>query len=457
MSGKMTVGWWLRYCVLLLVSLAGGCSALDPKPTPPPASADARNIAVFFDGTANDLGSGTNTSDLYQLVLAQGHIGTFYIEGVGAKGKPVGLAMAWGIGQRVRLAYAYLAEHYREGDQVYLFGFSRGADSARILASLLYHAGLPGRPLPSATPDALAELVFDAYKCGTYERNAVCASHEWGSAKRIERVNAALAIRHVDPMKPVPVRFLGLWDTVEALGWPDYEENVDVPNHRYADQLCNVEQAAHALSLDDNRARIFTPILLTRVHLLSDCGRGDTRDISDTRVRAQIKAEVSAKVEEIYFAGAHADVGGGYEGQQGRLSGVSLNWMIRKAIEAGLPLRADSHASLPRPEDPLADGNDAEGEFPNFLMYKRMYRNIDAYAEHDESVTPVVKFHHSLRKRLAQRPRSGAEYGGPDPVYQQRLRALVKDGRFESCFPANGDGLRPLSEVTCRNLIISNP
>ena len=226
-----------------MAALVSGCAALKLERTDPPApSLGPRKIAGFFDGTSNHVADGTNTSELFVLARGQGDVGTFYIEGVGAKGKPIGLAMAWGIGERVRLAYAYLAEHYRPGDDIYIFGFSRGAYSGRILASMLYHAGL----LSGITAEELSDLVFDAYNCPMLESDKVCSNPgEWGSAKRIEKVTTALSRYQLPRVVPVPVRFTGLWDTVEALGWPDYKEDVDVPNPRYADQLCNV-RAAHA-------------------------------------------------------------------------------------------------------------------------------------------------------------------------------------------------------------------
>lgn len=432
------------FVALWMVVLLYGCASLNRIAEPPPAAEKPRTLTIFFDGTSNDLKNprrSTNVAQLYEMVRAQKNVGTFYIDGVGAQGKPIGLAMAWGIGERVRLAYAYLAEHYQEGDKIYIFGFSRGAYSARILASMLYHAGMPNQSLPAGmTPEALAGIVFEAYKCGTLKSSDDCAM--WGSAKRIQRINVSLKDNKIPIAKgAVRVDFMGLWDTVEALGWPDYEENIDVPNPRYADQLCNVGKAAHAVALDDNRARIFTPILLTRRHLLADCGRGEFAGLDD----AALKAAVKAKVEEVYFPGAHADVGGGYTDQQGRLDGVSLNWMMQQARDANFPLSAQFRVA----EEPLAKGNDPEAEFPFSFFYKRMYRNIDAYADHPDSVTPVVKFHCSLVARFADKARGPAEYGGPEDEYQKDLRRQLTFSRFESCFPEKKGGLREYADPSC--------
>lgn len=419
----------------MLLFLAGCASMPAPNTSKPPVSQAPRNIAIFFDGTYNHAGSGTNVAVLHDWLRGQSHdIGLFYIEGVGAHGKIIGMAMAWGIGYRVRQAYTYLLENYRDGDNIYLFGFSRGAYSARILAAMLYHAGLPLHAISPAQAQDLSETIYTAFK------------GDMSSADRIASTASAASRAGGGTMRAVPVRFMGLWDTVEALGWPDYEENVDVPNPRYGDQLCNVQQAAHAVSLDDNRARIFTPILLTRHHLLRDCGRGGVPD--DAAQRADI---INGKVNEVYFAGAHADVGGGYDDGVGKLSGVSLNWMLGQALKAGLlPDHADNAAITPPtfPADPLAPSHDPEGDLPYSMFYKRMYRAIDTYADSAESTTRRIRFHHALKQRIETLPRGASEYAGSDPKAREAMPASGT-GRFDTCFPQQGD-VRRYREEACQ-------
>ena len=138
----------------------------------------------------------------------------------------------------------------------------------------------------------------------------------------------------------VPVKVLGLWDTVEALCTPAVIDNVrirflsappvidtDEPNRRYGEKLCNVERAYHALSIDDNRATIFTPLPLARAHMFSGCARGRGMLDEDGRIRSEA-------LQEVWFSGAHSDVGGGYA--SGALSGVSLSWMLNRLRCTGL-------------------------------------------------------------------------------------------------------------------------
>jgi len=143
----------------------------------------------------------------------------------------------------------------------------------------------------------------------------------------------------------VPVKVLGLWDSVQALGLLPIVENLgmrlrsrppkldaDEPNRRYGEKLCNVERAYHAMSIDDNRASIFTPLLLSRAHMFEGCARGKGMLDKDGAIKPEA-------LQEVWFSGAHSDVGGGYS--TSALSGVSLNWMLNR-------LRCDE--ILPRSE-----------------------------------------------------------------------------------------------------------
>src|SRR5690606_14397003 len=90
---------------------------------------------------------------------------TFYVEGIGAEDKLVGAATGWGFRYRIKQAYAYLLMNHHEQDRIFLFGFSRGAYSARVLASLLHYGGLPVEPVArEAQARRIADVTFNAYK-----------------------------------------------------------------------------------------------------------------------------------------------------------------------------------------------------------------------------------------------------------------------------------------------------
>ena len=113
----------------------------------------------------------------------------------------------------------------------------------------------------------------------------------------------------------IDIETLNLFDTVEALGAPDNSFNPCCPNENHLEQFCNVKKVNHAVSLDDNRARIFTPILAS-CSCISDC---KNRTLDDF-------------VNEVWFAGAHSDVGGGYKTENGKmddnLAHIPLKWMM---------------------------------------------------------------------------------------------------------------------------------
>ncbi|PIA77699.1 hypothetical protein BFR04_09695 [Gaetbulibacter sp. 4G1] len=264
-----------------------------------------KKLLVFIDGTGNSESSNTNIAKLYNLVTLQENknIQAVYIEGVGTKGKVIGLATGWGIGEDVRIAYQFLVDNYKKEnkDEIYIFGFSRGAYAARILAGFVDVAGV--FDLSKLDKKKKKETIKKLYR--TYkEKNANADERREEIAKKFKNFKS---------QTDVNIEFMGLWDTVEALGLPNSKEDYKRPNTRYNDQLCNVKKAAHALSLNDQRAYLFTPILLTEKHLFEKCKR---------------PIDIDKKVEEVWFFGAHSDVGGGYKNTF--IPNYSLNWMIKK-------------------------------------------------------------------------------------------------------------------------------
>lgn len=350
----------------------------------------SKKIVIFFDGTANDPNSDTNIKQLHSLVSLQNRddIATSYIKGVGASGEILGMAMGWGIGFDVREAYEFLLKTYNPKDEIYIFGFSRGAYASRILSAILYYGGIPKiDPIMKDDVDtfdyrSLTEDIYGAYK-GDKKREQ----------RREEILKVLKNIQHmnIDKIGPVPVEVLGLWDTVEALGIPNYEENIDIPNTKYGDQLCNVNNAYQALSIDDNRANIFTPILITRKHLYHACKEWDEQ-----------KKEEHQKnhVKEVYFSGAHADVGGGYDNNY--LNGVSLNWMISNIKDTGIiPKNASVKQNM------YAKTHNAENGLLWGLIYGEKNRSIHDYINkkfrgEDASYEKKLNIHESVFQRLEE-------------------------------------------------------
>lgn len=413
-------------CAVMLAACTAVPSRLNSSDSGP------RKIAVFFDGTANDPSSDTNIRKLHSIVSLQSNpaIATFYIEGVGAQGKAVGMGMGWGFGDRVRKAYTFLQEEYRENDEIYIFGFSRGAYSARALAALLYYAGIPkpvNNPEFSENKQIYEEraaLIYDAFK-----------GEQIGRRERIQNAMHQNSISDLDPV-PVHVKVLGLWDTVEALGIPDYKEEFKSPNHRYGDQLCNVEKAYHAVSIDDDRARIFTPILLTWPHLLEDCQKNGIDQFPNTKAKVK---HLNAVVEEVYFAGAHADIGGGYP--DSLLSGVSLNWMLKNLSGTGL---LPSSGPVQVREDAFGPSHDPEHGYVWGLLYHRQARNLIKHLTNGEYLYNGgrLKIHKSALDRLDKCEKKTCQHADhefpwaswPGECFKQEAgRYLVDWNRLKEC------------------------
>ncbi len=298
----------------------------------------ARNIVICSDGTGNTANKnrGTNVFKLFEMVDLhdpdQEQI-TLYDDGVGtAAFKPLALlggAFGWGLSRNVRQLYAALARVYRPGDHIYLFGFSRGAFTVRTLAGLITRIGILdcGR-LTSET--ALRKQVRAAWRAYRHD-NRAWLERLLGFWHRRPDIDAFAREHCHDLTHDLPaagrghgkarIRFIGVWDTVSAVGFPILWVadaincliyRYKFPNYRLSP--C-VERAAHALSLDDER-KTFHP------RLWDESAEG----------------ERAGRIQQVWFAGVHSNVGGGYP-KQG-MSLVSLEWMIRQA-EAAAPEPAE--------------------------------------------------------------------------------------------------------------------
>ncbi len=263
----------------------------------------SRNLVVCLDGTDDQFDTtNSNVVKLYQmlqrntadqLTYYQTGVGTIVpFFGLGRLGrrllKWVDAAVAFLLRYHVRRAYRFLMQTYQPGDAIFLFGFSRGAYSARVLAGMLHKVGLL-----SAGNDELVPFAWRMFK---------------------RRRNAALARGFRDTFsRTVAVHFLGVWDTVSSVGW------IWDPKH-YPHTAANpsVQTLRHAVSLDERRAdfiqNLWKPL-----------------DGQDAR--------------EVWFPGVHCDIGGGYSETEAGLSKITLRWMVAEAQACGLlvdPERRDA-------------------------------------------------------------------------------------------------------------------
>lgn len=263
-----------------------------------------KNIVIFSDGTCNesDKGYPTNVLKLYNAAQRRcKHQVSFYDPGVGTDlFKITGAAFGVGISANIRQGYEFLMDYYRPGDKIFLFGFSRGAYTVRSLAGMVHKSGI----LRREHRDRIGQA-FKLYKKKDNEDevNGFRKQYCWGKVQ--------------DNRYP-SVYFIGVWDTVGALGIPFAAVKSLNP---FSDRWYGFHDTSlhedvgygyQALAVDDRR-KVFHPILWD-----------------------EKKTDTSTKqtMEQVWFAGMHSNVGGGY--RRTGLSDITLEWMIGKAEKAGL-------------------------------------------------------------------------------------------------------------------------
>lgn len=270
------------------------------------AGASNKKLVVLLDGTGNTKKTATNVWKLYSLATRHGcgeaAVVPYYHRGVGtaAAERLIGGITGHGIESMLKRAYSFLAEHYDDGDEIYIFGFSRGAYAARSLNGIVEYAGLlRGAALSRGELRQQVNRIYAAYR----RPNDGRPGWERYLRELIEQETADLEFHRSRQGKScdkdhVCVEAIGVFDTVPALGWgrDDYPDD-----HRTA---LYAEHGYHALSLDEQRDD-FRPLRLVR-------GAAHNRQL-----------------EEMWFPGAHADVGGGYCDSRG-LERVSRRWMMAK-------------------------------------------------------------------------------------------------------------------------------
>jgi hypothetical protein len=320
----------------------------------------SKNIVVLSDGTGQEGGKGhdTNIYKIFRMLedRTEDQV-VFYDRGIGTDWRKItGNIAGAGFNQNVLQCYRFIYDNYNSGDKIFLLGFSRGAATVRSLASFINYFGI----LPKSRPE-LIKKAFKLYRMGreTDKKtskeletkddapNSYAQKQDGGDDKnpknwvqqgmqslvdignktkeglqqviRGEPLNKkAEKFIHEHPNQWVSIEFLGVYDTVPALGLPgaviDTFVNL-IPGwkHRFHDFKLHpsVNHAYQALSIDDDR-KWFHPTIW------HSCPRDDQT------------------IEQVWFSGAHTDVGGGF--REPGLSDIALEWMIQKAVAHGIKL-----------------------------------------------------------------------------------------------------------------------
>ena len=284
-----------------------------------------KRLAVFTDGTWNDEEDRTNVHTLHEWVAPTSADGTIqlkkYVRGVGTKPmqKLLGGAVGEGLSSNGREGYQWLRDHYTDGDQIFLFGFSRGAYTARSIAGLIATCGLVRRNAPISV-----EWIYERYRDRKNKAIPIWKLEHIRATNERELTAGELSL--LDHSRRVDIHMIGVWDTVGALGIPwtgmplfgKQEFFFHNPNlsviHKHAYQ---------ALAIDEHRGA-YKPTLWTQFV---------PAERSNATISEPSLPDVS-RCEQRWFAGAHSNVGGGYK--EDLMCLRPLAWLQGQAERLGL-------------------------------------------------------------------------------------------------------------------------
>jgi uncharacterized protein (DUF2235 family) len=379
----------------------------------------AKNIIVCFDGTWNgvdvdndkdDIPEETNILKLYRALAGEVTRATRdlpdeeereardadnannpltqiakYLHGVGDVSNPIGkiLGGAFGAGMVARIVrgYTYICRNYKAGDRIYLVGFSRGAYTARAVGGMIAKAGLMNYAA-LGNPDKETAYQLGLYVwCYYREQMGYRApanediSDAWGTM-----LSKSYVVGEEQMIADVPVEAVAVFDTVGALGIPIYNhDDARIDLFKFTDTSLSpkVKAGIHAVAIDEYR-RDFSPTLW----------------------------DARAGVEERWFIGAHADVGGGYEDTG--LSNLSMAWMQSQLAACSVKFSAATMNG--GGGDPLAEIHDPWNRLP-YKLHPRKPRAVPVNAT----------LHLSVKTRCDAPNAGGSPPGTPSPYAPEAL------------------------------------
>lgn len=268
-----------------------------------------KNIVICADGTGNKFGdANTNVVKLFgalDLGSPASQV-AYYHGGLGTMGSPAalsqwsrrwtkvkGLAFGYGLTRAISDCYSFLMDTFEEGDRLFLFGFSRGAYTVRALSGMLHMFGLV-RPKDYNLIDYAAQMLKSKQNSDSF----VVAANFKGTFSL-----------------KCPTYFMGVWDTVSSVGW--VWDPMHIP---YTARNPELAIGRHAVAIDERRC-------FFRQNLWG-------------------APMVGQDLKQVWFAGVHSDIGGGYPESESGLAKISLEWMLSEACEAGLRIDGGKAATV---------------------------------------------------------------------------------------------------------------
>lgn len=364
-----------------------------------------KQIVICLDGTRNEFGEqNSNVVKLYKTLVRGTSQVTYYHPGVGTMGarnalspigkwwtRMIGLAFGYGVSDNIADAYQFLMQTFRDGDTLYVFGFSRGAYTARALCGLLHLVGLLTEDNEALIPYAI--------------RMAKRKKIDFGVAADFKKTFSRECKAH----------FLGVWDTVSSLGW--IYNAVNFPFTR-ATKNPDLHIVRHAVSIDERRA------------FFRENSFGEPHDAQQDTL-------------EVWFAGVHSDVGGSYPESESQLSQIALRWMLCEAEVAGLLV------------DPHRKADILGGKPPYVLpdpVTKNQHESLQGFWWIAE-IWPKIVHHQNAQgtwRRSIRLNFGRRRWIAPGPLVHESVEQRLNDPKL-GYKPSNLPGERSVVEDRCAN------
>src|SRR3984893_14909965 len=375
-----------------------------------------RRIVLLSDGTGNSSAKVWRTN-VWRLFCALDLTGNdqvaCYDDGVGSSSfKPLAiLGGAFGVGLRrnVISLYKFACRNFRApGDEIYGFGFSRGAFTIRVTIGLILDQGLiPAANISETELDRLAQWAYHDYHKKHFHTNwGLIVTQVQKLVGQVQPPPTALP-----PGRHMPViRFLGLWDTVAAYGLPIDEMTqgvsqwiwpLEIPSHTLD---ARVIRACHALALDDERTT-FHPVLWN--------------EKNEAPQKATPRFTSGERISQVWFAGVHANVGGGYPDDS--LAQIPLYWIMEEAKACGLTFKAANPEAIAETKEAQdKDGRlyDSRNGLSSYYRYgprriSRLCDQVFSKTTGDAVYVSAPKIHDSVLKRIKNNAHVYAPIGIP--------------------------------------------
>ncbi|SFG28993.1 DUF2235 domain-containing protein [Neptunomonas qingdaonensis] len=390
------------------------------------AAGTGKNIVIFSDGTGQEGGKkhNTNVYKLFNMIENRTNAQiAFYDRGLGTGIRKItGNALGAGFDKNVLDCYQFISDNYQWGDRLFLFGFSRGAATVRSLSGFISLFGI----LPQSRPELAQKAYKDIYSISDPDERKEAAR------TFIERNNTTFC--NID--------FLGVWDTVAALGVPVKAVNAFFDKIPYFKNSfhdfklsARVQHAYHAMSIDEERDAFELLPWQTMKNGQSILGNVMT-DPRDGDTSAQKGRDRKQTVKQVWFSGVHTDVGGGYK--QSGVSDIPLCWMLDRATDDKVlahPLRLYPFNWVTLNQNVEEVIHDSRMTRTDKFLFNQVSREI--FWDDDKHGKPII--HASVLERIGQK--CPIQIGKPDdpnddvPVASKRytpwVQEIINSGKCE--------------------------